>query len=58
MLQNGAGGFTSALREGMLWKFIALKIDCPRPGLNPQTVCPVANMLTITALRMTANVLH
>jgi hypothetical protein len=30
-----ASGFTSHLKEGVLWIFIALKNPLPWPGLNP-----------------------
>jgi hypothetical protein len=36
--------------------FIALKNPSPWPGLNPRTLGPMANTLTITPLRQQANV--
>jgi hypothetical protein len=41
-------GFTSPLKEGMLRIFIILKNPSPRLGLNPRTLSPMANILTIT----------
>jgi hypothetical protein len=35
ILQHGADGFTSALKEVTLWILIALKIHHPWPGFNP-----------------------
>jgi hypothetical protein len=48
---NGTFGFTSHLREGVLWIFIALKNPSPWPGLNPRPLGPVASTLTTTPLR-------
>jgi hypothetical protein len=47
MLKNlGTDGFTSPLMEGVLRICIALKINWPRPGLNPLTLGPIVSMLT------------
>jgi hypothetical protein len=51
ILWNGADGFTSPPKEGVLRIFIALKNQSPRPGLNPRTLGPVASTLTITPPR-------
>jgi hypothetical protein len=45
-LQHGASGFTSAPKEGVLLKSIALKNPSPWPGLNPQNLRPMASTLT------------
>jgi hypothetical protein len=42
-LRRGAGGFTSPLKEGMLWIFSSRWL---RPGLNPRSWVPEAGMLT------------
>jgi hypothetical protein len=38
IVQHGADGFPSSLKEGMLWIFIALKIHYLWPCLNLQTL--------------------
>jgi hypothetical protein len=43
MLQHGASGFTSPLKESVLWIFITLKNPSPQPELNPRTLGPVAS---------------
>jgi hypothetical protein len=50
----GANGFTSPLKEGLLWTFffIALKIHHPWPGLNLYTLGRMACTLAITPPRM------
>jgi hypothetical protein len=46
-LRHGTDGFTSPPKEVVLWIFITLKIHRPRPGLNPQTLGPVASTLLL-----------
>jgi hypothetical protein len=53
ILCHEADDFTSPPKEGVVQSFISLKIHLPWPGLNPQTLGPVASMLTITPLRTT-----
>jgi hypothetical protein len=48
ILQHGASGFTSHLKEGVLWIFIAFKIPMPWPGLNLQPLGPMTSTLTTT----------
>jgi hypothetical protein len=47
-----ANGFTSPMKEDMLWIFIAHKNPLPQPGLNPQTLGPVASTLTARPPRL------
>jgi hypothetical protein len=46
ILRHGTSGFTSNLKEGVLWIFITLKNPSPHPGLNPRPLGPVASTLT------------
>jgi hypothetical protein len=46
ILQHGEYDFTSLQKEGMVQIFIALKNPSPGLGLNPQTLGPMASMLT------------
>jgi hypothetical protein len=46
MLRHGTSGFNSHPNECMLRIFIALKNPSPLPGLNPQSLGPVASTLT------------
>jgi hypothetical protein len=39
----------------MLWVFIALKINRPRPGLKPRTLGPMASTITTRPPRATTN---
>jgi hypothetical protein len=48
---NRVSGFTSPLKEGVLWTFIALKNPSRQPCLNLWTLGLVASMLTITPPR-------
>jgi hypothetical protein len=50
ILWHGADGFTSP-KEGVLWIFIALKNQSPRPGLNPLTRVSMESTLNITPPR-------
>jgi hypothetical protein len=43
--------FNASPKEGVLWIFITVKNPFPLPGLNRQTLNPVANTLTITPPR-------
>jgi hypothetical protein len=45
------GLYTSCLKEGVLWNFIALKIPSPWLGLKLQTLGVMASMLSITPPR-------
>jgi hypothetical protein len=51
ILRHGASSFTSLPIEGVQSIFIALENPSPPPDLNPRTVGPMANMLTITPPR-------
>jgi hypothetical protein len=42
ILWHGVDTVTSPLKEGVLWIFTALKNSLPPPGLNPQTLGPMA----------------
>jgi hypothetical protein len=42
--------FTSPPKKGLLKVFIALKIHRPQLGVNPQTLGPMASMLTTKPL--------
>jgi hypothetical protein len=53
ILRHGADGFTSPQKEDVLRILSPLKIHCPRPGLNPRTLDPMARILTITPPRTT-----
>jgi hypothetical protein len=44
--RHGTSGFTSNMKEGVLWTFIALKYLSPWPGSNLQPLGPVASTLT------------
>jgi hypothetical protein len=44
ILQHGASGFTSHLKEGVLQIFVALKNTSHWPGLNQQSLGLVASM--------------
>jgi hypothetical protein len=50
ILRHGTSVFTSHLKEGVLWIFIALKNPLPQPGFNLQPLGPVAITLTTTSL--------
>jgi hypothetical protein len=52
ILQHGASGFTSPLKEGVLLIFIALKKPLPQPGLNLQTLHQMASTLSTTPLKL------
>jgi hypothetical protein len=51
ILRHGTSGFTSHLKDGVLWIFIALKNPLPWSGLNLQPFGPVASTLTTTPPR-------
>jgi hypothetical protein len=51
IFRHWADGFTSPPKESVLRIFIAIKIHSPRPGLNPRTLGPMVNTLTITPPR-------
>jgi hypothetical protein len=42
ILQHGASGFSSHLKEKVQWIIIALKNQLPWPGLNLRTLGPIA----------------
>jgi hypothetical protein len=48
ILWHGAPGFTSPLKVGMMWIFIALKNPSPQPDVNLQTLGLMASVLYIT----------
>jgi hypothetical protein len=51
-LRHGTDGFTSPLKEGMLWLFMSpKKIQRLQPSLNPRTRVPEASMLTTRPLK-------
>jgi hypothetical protein len=52
-----AEGFTFPPKEGVLRILLSLKIPRCRPGLNPQSLGPVASTLAITPPRTTNPVL-
>jgi hypothetical protein len=45
---HAADSFASALKEGVLRSFVALKMHRFRPGLNPRTLGSVTSTLIIT----------
>jgi hypothetical protein len=51
ILRHGTSSFTSHLKEGVLWIFIALRNMSPRLGLNPRASSPVASTLTTIVQR-------
>jgi hypothetical protein len=51
LLQHGTSSSVSPSKEGVLQIFITLKNPLPRLDLNPQTLGPVASILTITPLK-------
>jgi hypothetical protein len=51
ILRHGASSFTSHLKEGVLWIFIALKNPLPWSGFNPRPLGPVASTLITTPPR-------
>jgi hypothetical protein len=51
MLRHVAVSFSSLLNKGMLQIFITLKNPLPQPGLNSQTLGPIASLLTISPPR-------
>jgi hypothetical protein len=55
ILWHGACGFTSALKEGVLHVFIALKNSLPRLGLNSRTLGQMLSTLTTTQPRQLKN---
>jgi hypothetical protein len=48
---HGADGFIAPPMDGVLRICVALKNPPPRPGLNPQTLSPMASTLTMTPQR-------
>jgi hypothetical protein len=42
--RHGTDGFTSPPKVVVLHIFIALKINCPRPGFNPRILGPMASI--------------
>jgi hypothetical protein len=53
ILRHGTAGFISRQMEVVLPFFIALKILCTLPGLNPRTLFPMANTITTRPPRTT-----
>jgi hypothetical protein len=51
ILRHGTFGFTSYLKEGVLWIFITLEHQSLWPGSNKWTLGPVASTLTTTPPR-------
>jgi hypothetical protein len=51
ILQHGASGFTSRLKEGVLWIFISHKNPSPQLSVNPRPLGPLESTLTTTPLR-------
>jgi hypothetical protein len=51
ILQPGTSGFTSHMKERVLWIFITFKNPSPWPGLKPWPLGPVASTLTTTLPR-------
>jgi hypothetical protein len=51
IIRRATSDFTSHLKEGVLWIFIALKNPSLGQGLNPQPLGPMASTLTTTQLR-------
>jgi hypothetical protein len=48
MLRHGTSGFTLPPKEGVLRIITVVKNLSLQPGLNPQTLDPVASTVTIT----------
>jgi hypothetical protein len=51
ILRHGTSGFTSYLKEGVLWIIIALKNPLPCQDSNPRPLGPVTSTLTTTPPR-------
>jgi hypothetical protein len=58
ILWRGASGFTSPPNEGVLRIFISLKNPSPWPGLNLQTLGPMASTVTITPPRQLLRIIQ